>query len=304
MGRQVRRVALDFAWPMNKAYSGLIMPDALIPVTCPGCEGDGQSAIGKELHKRWWGYIPFHPSETGSEPFTPDTPGVMDDCRRKVDGSRAFYDQNTRSRGEDTVLLEAMRMCAIWNGKWQNHLSQAEVDIVLAEDTILQGLTHRWSRSERRWVRIDRPTPTQREVNIWTLGLGNPMVQLNCYAVQQAEAAKRGGTCTCATCGGEGSSFRDEAHRLAYDAWAPTEPPAGDGWQLWETVSEGSPITPVFATAEELARHMARRDASSDDGMDEAGWLRFVQGPGWSPSMVAMGSLVVPGHMAVAAEVV
>ena len=26
------------------------------------------------------------------------------------------------------------------------------------------------------------------------------------------------------------------------------EPPIGDGWQVWETVSEGSPVTPVFAT--------------------------------------------------------
>lgn len=31
------------------------------------------------------------------------------------------------------------------------------------------------------------------------------------------------------------------------------EPPTGDGWQRWEMI-EGSPITPVFRTAEELAR--------------------------------------------------
>lgn len=39
----------------------------------------------------------------------------------------------------------------------------------------------------------------------------------------------------------------------AAEAWEATEPPEGDGWQLWETTSEGSPISPVFATAEELA---------------------------------------------------
>jgi len=38
--------------------------------------------------------------------------------------------------------------------------------------------------------------------------------------------------------------------------WKPTEPPAGPGWQLWETVTEGSPITPVFATQEGLVQHL------------------------------------------------
>lgn len=30
------------------------------------------------------------------------------------------------------------------------------------------------------------------------------------------------------------------------------DPPTGDGFQLWETTSEGSPQSPVFATLEEL----------------------------------------------------
>jgi hypothetical protein len=39
--------------------------------------------------------------------------------------------------------------------------------------------------------------------------------------------------------------------------------PEGDGWQMWETVSEGSPISPVFATPEELARWLADTGASA-----------------------------------------
>ena len=30
------------------------------------------------------------------------------------------------------------------------------------------------------------------------------------------------------------------------------EPPKGEGYQLWETTSEGSPVSPVFATLDEL----------------------------------------------------
>ena len=33
---------------------------------------------------------------------------------------------------------------------------------------------------------------------------------------------------------------------------ATCEPPEGEGYQLWETTSEGSPVSPVFATLEEL----------------------------------------------------
>lgn len=39
----------------------------------------------------------------------------------------------------------------------------------------------------------------------------------------------------------------------ASEAWEPTEPPEGPGWQLWETTTEGSPQTPVFAFAADLA---------------------------------------------------
>ena len=39
----------------------------------------------------------------------------------------------------------------------------------------------------------------------------------------------------------------------AAKGWQPQEPPVGPGYQLWETTSEGSPMSPVFATLAELA---------------------------------------------------
>ena len=64
------------------------------------------------------------------------------------------------------------------------------------------------------------------------------------------------------------------------------EPPTGEGWQVWETVSEGSPISPVFATPEELARHMTLTRWGADRGTSYEAWLAFITGPGWAPSMV------------------
>lgn len=73
----------------------------------------------------------------------------------------------------------------------------------------------------------------------------------------------------------------------AYEAWKPTGPPAGDGWQMWETTSEGSPVSPVFATAEELARWLADTGASSFGNMTATyeQWLGMCR-EGWAPSCV------------------
>lgn len=76
------------------------------------------------------------------------------------------------------------------------------------------------------------------------------------------------------------------------------EPPEGDGWQLWEEVSEGSPITPVFATAEELANWLVTpgNDKSITCGTTREQWLQMFHGPGWAPSMVYTPQTgVVPG---------
>jgi hypothetical protein len=37
----------------------------------------------------------------------------------------------------------------------------------------------------------------------------------------------------------------------------PVDPPEGEGFQLWETTSEGSPVSPVFESLEELCEWCA-----------------------------------------------
>ena len=93
---------------------------------------------------------------------------------------------------------------------------------------------------------------------------------------------------TCAACDGEGL---DPSVREAYEAWTETPVPTGDGWQMWETTSEGSPISPVFATPEELARWLADNGASTfgNNTATYDQWLAMVQS-GW-----AMSAMFVPG---------
>jgi hypothetical protein len=79
------------------------------------------------------------------------------------------------------------------------------------------------------------------------------------------------------------------------EAWKRTEPPIGDGYQIWETVSEGSPISPVFSTPEELAEYMASHPWGGDRGSSRESWMRFINGPGWAPSMVVSDGVVRTG---------
>lgn len=66
------------------------------------------------------------------------------------------------------------------------------------------------------------------------------------------------------------------------------ELPKGDGWQMWENVSEGSPISPVFETPEELARWLTDEEASSfaDRTATYEQWLRMIKGRGFASSAV------------------
>jgi len=65
--------------------------------------------------------------------------------------------------------------------------------------------------------------------------------------VQAADLPEDWGTCK--VCGGSGF---DPAYDDERDAWQKTEPPEGVGYQLWETTSEGSPISPVFESLDAL----------------------------------------------------
>lgn len=71
------------------------------------------------------------------------------------------------------------------------------------------------------------------------------------------------------------------------------------GWCIFQTVGEGSPITPVFATKEELVDFLVEHGTHSDPfgplddpwdpPMSRAAAEEFVHGHGFVPSMIAYG---------------
>lgn len=69
--------------------------------------------------------------------------------------------------------------------------------------------------------------------------------------------------------------------------------------QVWETVSEGSPVTPPFATKAELVDYLVEGGDDWDRKRGRGGYSRaqaeaFVEA-GWVPSMIMQGGVISQG---------
>ena len=289
MGREIKRVAVDFDAPLGEVWAGFLRPDSLDEEKCLTCDGSGYSTYARHMQGRWYGYVPFDPAETGSARLTPDTPGVRAFAERNVARSPEYY-----GAGEVVIVREARRLCELWNGMWSHHLHQDDVD-ALIEGGRLYDFTHTWTRSDG-WQPIEpAPTVTAEQVNTWSLqGFGHDSI--NCWVVVRAACHRANEPETCDRCAGHGSTERYPGQRAEAEVWEATEPPPGDGWQLWSTTTEGTPMSPVFATPEALARWMSTHRcgfAGAPTDYDTA--LKWINSGGWSPSMVGSSAGISDG---------
>jgi hypothetical protein len=266
MGGYLKRVPLDFDWPIDTAWEGYETPERLREEKCVACDGSGASPHARHLKDRWYGYVPFHPSETGSTPFTPETPEVRAFAERNVDRDPGYYSRGDNDRRigdrhfevhdwrEDAIVREALRLAEHFNRSWSHHLDQDDVD-ALIEGNHLWDLTR--TIGPDGWEDIvPTPTVTAEQVNRWSiLGFGHDSI--NQWVVARAKCERDGEAYECAVCGGHGSVEKYEGQRAEAEAWEPIEPPEGEGFQLWQNTSEDSPITPVFATIEDLCTYAA-----------------------------------------------
>lgn len=260
MGREVRRVALDFSWPLHQVWKGFINPHYVDCRKCSFCDGSGYGEHARRLQDLWYGRRPdgTYERESWSHNLTQDDVDALAAADR-------LYDFTRRPLNAEQAAKLKEQVASGGSGYW------------LSEPN-----GHR---------------PTAAEVNVWSRqGLGhdslNSMICIEARAKREGTAEPR-----CEHCGGEGYVWTTPATKAAYESWEQEEPPAGDGWQVWETVSEGSPITPVFSTPEALARWCANddNDKSVTRGLSYERWLKFITGPGWAPSMISFGGQVMSG---------
>jgi hypothetical protein len=222
MGREIKRVAANFDWPLEKIWDGFLMGDDLLAIPCKTCDQSGVNAATKRISDNFYG-------------------DGRDDPER-----------------------------------WCDKITQDEVAELVKAGRLID-LTHTWSR-ERKWQPKDPPyMPTADEVNRAQSGSFLSSVHhdaISRWILIKARAKRLGVYGDCSRCGGHGEGWRSDAHHAAHDAWTETEVPSGDWWQVWETVSEGSPVTPAFATAEELIGYLVAKGDAWDQKRGSGGWER------------------------------
>lgn len=287
MGRELKRVAMDFEWPMSKVWQRFINPFYDECRKCETCDGTGYGRYARHLRNLWWGYAPFSPEDNGSIPFTIDTPHVRAFAERQCTRNPEYY-----GYGEIAIQREARRICKLWNSYWSHHLNDQDIQDLVAADSIPWEFTRTpripdqvgpdfqlpngWLKESNGYI------PTLEEMNICQCtGIG----RVGEYSLIKARCARKGVEYKCSECHGEGTVWSSPEAKQQAEDWKDVQPPEGKGYQMWETVSEGSPISPVFSTAEDLAAWLSNDPRSSEDGTYTQ-WLAMILGSGWSVSAV------------------
>lgn len=238
MGRELKRVALDFNWPVGTIWKGFISPYRSIE--CKRCEGSGENDATRELSRSWY----------------------------NLGGPR--------------------------HSGWCYHLEQSEVDALIEKDR-LRDFTSIFVPGEGWKPRTDAHVVTAAEVNDWARKTMMAHDAINRWICVESRARRLGVWGHCDLCSGKGRYWCDEKYEALSEAWEQIEPPEGDGFQVWETVSEGAPITPVFSTAHDLAMWCAAQtDGWFKRNSPYEQWMKFIDS-GWVPSMVIENGVMKVG---------
>lgn len=183
MGRELKRVPLDFSWSIDKVWSGYLNPHYK---KCPDCENGSTAA---------------------------------------------------RERLSDLVSL-----------------------LMLSGSDSLGGKNHPYFDSMQQFIYGFNSIPSKDMIEL-TEGLAGRKIdrighdasdrwRATAKIIKAAGLPKKWGTCK--TCKGESI---DPAVKRKYNSWKQSDPPKGDGYQLWTTTNEGAPISPVFSTLESLCEY-------------------------------------------------
>ncbi len=201
MSREVRRVPLDFDFPLDKTWTGYLTPKELRLPACGDCFGSGWTSahdwVAAIVHLLLMVGEDVAAQERGKD-LHPYLALLDNRPDHFADRDRKFV---TPRPSADAVLLTS-------------GLAGCE------PDDFLFGYG---SRGE--WHAVAAIVKAAGLPDTWGI---------------------------CGTCSGTGDVATPE-QQAAHEAWEPTEHPTGEGYQLWQTVSEGGPVSPVFAEPAGLA---------------------------------------------------
>jgi hypothetical protein len=214
MGRKLMRVPMDFHWPKNQTWKGYINP--IKSQECKSCDGTGLNPATKQI-------------------------------------SDTFYDfENTGQRWSDKITDDEVR-ALVRVGRLSDFMPDQKWYDFDEESNHWRVMDRTGEKPQ--WANCEEPRmPSTADVNFANSrnGRGHSHDAINRWILIRARANRLGVYGQCEFCGGEGDIWQSEEIKKLHDEWKEFDPPIGDGFQLWETTSEGSPASPVFQSLENL----------------------------------------------------
>lgn len=267
MGREIRRVPLDFDWPLHKVWRGFINPHYK---PCPLADS-GNCVAGYSAAGKWFGAVVRLLAMLGDE---------------AVESSPMHRERHARTRRTypHPYLQE-------WAHAPRTDLPH---DVRSTIHEMESGPEkHRAAEAAHRQY-PSKILPLTGELADFVRGLageqgsgifGNHFDESKIEQALRCAAglAERWGVCP--VCDGHGI---DPSIREANEAWKPEPPPSGDGWQLWETVTEGSPVSPVLPTREAFVDWLVL------NGYTRKAAEAFTK-DGWCPNAIGVDGKIYEG---------
>lgn len=261
MSREIRRVPLDFDFPRGETWTGYLRPDTLRLPTCDDCWGNGSTAAA-----RWLEAIAMLLLMLGDDQEAEARGRDLHPYLSHLENRPGRHVASKAPNPHDQALLAAFNEMADAEASGDERL------IVTAASTVAVVRKRHRDAAQDVWPQWVTPRPGPDAVVLSTGLAGRPPGWGGHDAIDRWSATSKiaeaagvpEGWGTCTTCNGEGTVATAE-QRAAYDTWVGTAPPTGEGYQLWQTVSEGGPVSPVFATPDELATWI-RSEAHELDG--------------------------------------
>lgn len=231
MGRELKRVPINFQWEIDKLWCGYNNPHEVHK--CKACDG-GYSKEYEELRDEWY--------------YGKDGENYLPNPFRATARYNANAWNNNITEDDVKVLLKADRL---WDFT-RVPINETQKEIV--KEKIADG--------GNSWLPFDNGyIPTPQEVNEWNLkGFGHD--SSNAYYCIKARLKREGKPYLCGNCKGTGEDWQHPKAKRLHKNWKPYDPPTGEGYQLWTTTNEGSPMTPVFSSLDELCEYCENESIS------------------------------------------
>jgi hypothetical protein len=259
-------VALDFNWPLNKVWKGFINPHYKeCPESNKTCFG-GSTAAGA-----WLSSISRFLALLGEQAIE-NKPGHAEACAKRgciyPHPYLAEFPQAPTTSVPSAVIQAAFdKFPDDFRSRVHHTQTHAPTRLVVPDagvEKLIRGL-----------AKYDGP-----------VGIFAHDMNYDLYKRLAKMSGMPKGWDSCPVCKGKNI---DPASNTAYEAWEEEPPPEGPGYQLWETVSEGSPVSPVFPTKEAFIGHLTRVMGHSREAAEN-----FCD-DGSAPSMVMAGGKLYEG---------